>query len=131
MTRRTIRLGAAALAASMAVIYFLIGLGVITVVEGQADDPSMLVFGAMAGGAFLLGAILLAELDRRWLWIVGALFQVFVIWGYVAIAPQRDPAFEVWGILLRIIQVPLFIALVALAMRPPEPHPVPLVRVRR
>jgi len=131
MTRRTIRLGAAALAASMAVIYFLIGLGVITVIEGQADDPSMLFFGAMAGGAFLLGATLLAELDRRWLWIVGALFQVFVIWGYVAIAPQRDPAFEVWGILLRVIQVPLFVALVALALRPPEPHPVPLVRVRR
>jgi hypothetical protein len=94
MRRRTIRYVAAGLAAAMAAIYFLIGLGVLQVVNGQAGDPSMLGFGASAGGAFLLGAILLAELDRRWLWIAGALLQVMVVWGYFAIAPDRDPAFE-------------------------------------
>lgn len=131
MPRRTIRYVAAALAAAMAAIYFLIGLGVLTVVDGQATDPSMLGFGASAGAAFLLGAILLAELDRRWLWIAGAVLQVFVIWGYFGVAPQRDPAFEMWGIVLRVIQVPLLVALVSLAMRPADAHPDALVHLRR
>ncbi|HET7645914.1 MAG TPA: hypothetical protein VFM03_05455 [Candidatus Limnocylindria bacterium] len=131
MRRRTIRYVAAGLAAAMAAIYFLIGLGVLQVVNGQAGDPSMLGFGASAGGAFLLGAILLAELDRRWLWIAGALLQVMVVWGYFAIAPDRDPAFEVWGLTLRVIQLPLLAALVWLALRPSDPHPDALVHLRR
>jgi hypothetical protein len=131
MRRRTIRYVAAGLAAAMAAIYFLIGLGVLQVVNGQAGDPSMLGFGASAGGAFLLGAILLAELDRRWLWIAGALLQVMVVWGYFAIAQDRDPAFEVWGLTLRVIQLPLLAALVWLALRPSDPHPDALVHLRR
>ena len=122
MNRHTIRLGAAALAAAMAVIYFLIGVGVLTVVDGQAGDPSMLGFGASAGALFLVWAILLFEFDRRWLWIVGALLQIFVAAMYVAVSPERTPAFEVWGITLRVIQVPLFAALVYLALRPTAPQ---------
>ena len=120
MNRRTIRSAAAALAGAMAAIYFLIGLGVLTVVEGQSTDVSLLGFGAMAGSAFLLGAVLLLATDRRWLWILGALLQVFVVVGYVAVAADRTPAFEIWGITLRIIQVPLFAALVYLALRPTD-----------
>jgi len=123
MKRQTIRLGAAALAAAMAAVYFLIGVGVLTVVDGQAGDPSMLGFGASAGALFLVGAILLFEFDRRWLWIVGALLQIFVAAMYVAVSPERTPAFEVWGITLRVIQVPLFAALVYLALRPTAPQP--------
>jgi hypothetical protein len=48
-----------------------------------------------------------------------------VVWGYFAVAPSRTPAFEVWGITLRIIQVPLFAALVLLALRTPEPRVSP------
>jgi hypothetical protein len=118
MNRRTVRRAAAALAGAMAAIYFLIGLGVLTVVEGQSTDTSLLGFGAMAGSAFLLGAVLLLATDRRWLWILGALLQLFVVGGYVMVAADRTPAFEVWGITLRIIQVPLFAALVYLALRP-------------
>ena len=122
MNRHTIRLVAAGLAAAMAVIYFLIGVGVLTVVDGQAGDPSMLGFGASAGALFLVGAILLFEFDRRWLWIAGALLQIFVAAMYVAVSPERTPAFEVWGITLRVIQVPLFAALVYLALRPTAPQ---------
>jgi hypothetical protein len=119
--RRTIRYGAAAIAGTMAVIYFLIGLRVLDVGGTDADQQFLWVFGMMAGGAFALGAVLLVAFDRRWLWIVGVVFQVFVFWAYVDVSKSRNPPFEMWGITLRIIQFPLVAALVYLAVRAPEP----------
>jgi hypothetical protein len=118
--RRTVRYVAATVSAAMALIYFLIGLGVANVGGGPSDRTFLWIFGGAAGGAFLLGAVLLALFDRRWLWILGALFQVFVYWAYFDVARTRDPAFETWGISLRIIQVPLLLALTYLALRPPR-----------
>jgi hypothetical protein len=120
LSRTTIRHAGAVVAAVMAVIYFLIGAGVLQVVTPNEDTGFLFVFGALAGGAFLLGALLLMRFDRRWLWMLGAAFQVFVYWGYFSVAPDRTPAFEAWGITLRIVQVPLLIALLYLAVRPPE-----------
>jgi hypothetical protein len=121
LDRRTVRVVAAALSAAMAGIYFLIGLGVLDVGGGSGDDAGFLiVFGAMAGSAFALGTMLLVATDRRWLWILGAVFQVFVFWAYVDVARQRTPPFEIWGITLRIIQVPLLLALAYLALRVPD-----------
>lgn len=117
MSRRTIRYGAAAVAAIMAGIYFLIGLGVLNVGGTDSDRAFLWVFGALAGGAFLLGAILLVAVDRRWVWIVGLIFQLFVYWAYVDVSKTRTPPFEMWGITLRIIQVPLLVALGYLALR--------------
>jgi len=88
-TRQTVRYVAAALAATMALIYFSIGAGVLNVVTPVDGDSSMLGFGAAAGAAFLLGAALLVAFDRRVLWILGAILQVFVVWGYFAVAPDR------------------------------------------
>jgi hypothetical protein len=119
--RRTIRYTAAAVAASMALIYFGIGLGVLDVGGSEADQTFLIVFGGLAGGAFLLGALLLVRFDRRWLWVVGAVFQIFVYWAYFNVAKTRTPPFEVWGIALRIIQLPLLAALIYLAVRAPEP----------
>jgi hypothetical protein len=119
--RRIVRFVAAAVAAAMAAIYFLIGLGVLDVGGSAGDRVGLLIFGALAGGAFLLGAALLVAFDRRWLWITGALFQVFVYWAYFDVAKTRTPAFETWGITLRVIQLPLLAALVYLALRPAEP----------
>jgi len=116
-TRQTVRYVAAALAATMALIYFSIGAGVLNVVTPVDGDSSMLGFGAAAGAAFLLGAALLVAFDRRVLWILGAILQVFVVWGYFAVAPDRTPSFEAWGIALRVIQLPLFAALLYLAVR--------------
>jgi uncharacterized protein len=118
--RRTIRYVAATPAATIALIYFLIGVGVLTVVTPVDGDQSMLVFGASAGAAFLLGAALLFVFDRRALWIVGAILQLLVVWGYFAVASDRDPSFETWGISLRFLQIPLFAALVYLALRSRE-----------
>lgn len=116
ISRRTARYLAAALAGAIATIYFLIGAGVITVVMPAENDGSMVAFGISAGAAFLVGAMLLLSFDRRLLWILGATLQLLVVWGYFAVAPDRTPAFESWGISLRVIQVPLFAALVYLAV---------------
>jgi hypothetical protein len=122
-TRRTIRSVAAVIAAGMAFIYFGIGLGLLDIGGSAADRTFLFAFGALAGGAFLLGAILLFWSDRRWVWILGVAFQVFVYWAYVDVSKQRTPPFEVWGITLRIIQFPLLGALVYLAARAPQGTP--------
>lgn len=121
LTRPTVRYFAAAIAATMAVIYFLIGLGVLDVGGTTEQKADLWIFGLVAGGAFLLGAVLLALFDRRWLWIVGVVFQVLVYFLYVNVASSRTPPFEVWGIVLRILELPLLISLVYLSVRPPEP----------
>lgn len=117
MSRRTIRYAAAAVAVVMAAIYLLIGIGVLDVGGTDADKSILWVFGAMAGCAFLLGAILLVAVDQRWVWIAGLLFQVFVYWAYVDVSKTRTPPFETWGITLRIIELPLLVALGYLAIR--------------
>lgn len=121
VSRKTIRYGAAAIATTMAAIYFLIGLGVLDIGGTTNSREFLLVFGVLAGGAFLLGALLLFTQDRRWLWVAGVLFQVFVIWAYIDVSKTRTPPYEVWGIMLRIIQLPLLAALAWLALRKPEP----------
>src|SRR5512135_2172442 len=120
MSRQAIRLGGAAAEGLMALIYFGIGLGILQVVDPATQTESLLPFGAAAGAAFLLGAALLSTTDRRPLWVLGAIFQVVVAIMYVLVSQQRTPPFEVWGITLRIIQVPLLAALLYLAVKPPE-----------
>lgn len=119
--RRTIRLGTAAASALVAALYALIGIGVLSVaIESSADSPPLLMFGLFAGAAFALGAILLVALDRRFLWILGALLQVGVIVMYVNVAPQRTPQFELWGITIKILQVLILGALAYLVITPAE-----------
>lgn len=123
LERRTVRLAAAGVAATMAVIYYLIGIGLLPVVNAGAATDGLIVFGAMAGSAFLLGAVLLLAFDRRVLWILGFAFQIFVFWAYISIASQREPAFEMWGITLRVLQMPLIALLFYLAVRAPRSRP--------
>ncbi|MGZ6274108.1 MAG: hypothetical protein ACXWM8_07445 [Candidatus Limnocylindrales bacterium] len=119
--RRRVRHIAAALSVATALLYFLIGVGVLTVVAGTAKDaPPMLVFGASAGAAFMLGAVLLLAFDNRALWILGALFQVGVVVMYLNVSAQRTPPFEIWGILIKILQVAILGALVYLLVRSPQ-----------
>lgn len=120
-SRSTARRVGAGLASAMAIIYFGIGLGVLDIGANEETRGFLIVFGALAGGAFLMGAILLTAVDRRWLWVLGTMFQIFVIWAYIDVSKTRTPPFEMWGILLRIIQVPLLAVLGYLALRPLEP----------
>lgn len=118
--RRTVRYLAAAASLATALLYFGIAAGVLVVVEeSTADAPSMFEFGASAGVAFVLGALLLLALDHRGLWLPGGLLQVGVIVMYIAVGPQRSPSFEVWGLLIKALQVAILVALAWLTIRPP------------
>ncbi len=114
--RRTIRYAAAAIAAGCAIVYAAIGLGWIYPAK-EGDGSFLLVFGASAGIAFALGAVLLTVTERRAVLALGALFQVFAIVAYLQVAPRRDPPFEVWGLSLKVAQAAILVALVAL-LRP-------------
>lgn len=117
--RWRVRLAGAALAFGNAVVYALIGVGVARVVEDPGGaGVSLAVFGAMAGAAFLLGAVLLVALDNRVAWLLGAAFQLFAILAYVDVAAQRTPSYEPWGIALKVSQAALLVLLAYLAVRP-------------
>jgi len=123
---RALRVVTAALATGAAVVYLLIGFGVLRVVETGPSGPSLLGFGLGAAAAFLFGAVVILVSDRMLLWVLGAFFQVFTIFAYVGVAAERTPAYEAWGIGLRIIQGLILVALVVLIARYPQPE-----RVRR
>ena len=117
LTRQTVRFIGAVAAALMAGIYFLIGTGVLDIggtTSGEA--PDQLGFGFSAGAVFLLTAALLLLTDRRWVWVLAAVFQVLVLIVYIGASAIREPPFEVWGITLRVIQLPLLLALGWLAL---------------
>lgn len=111
---RVLRGLVAVLAAACAAVYFLIGFGLIYPASRNFDSDFMLVFGCSAGLAFALGFVLLLATQRRAVLVLGALFQVFVIVAYVAVAPRRDPHFEIWGISLKIAQAAILAALLGL-----------------
>lgn len=116
-SRRRVRRAAGVLALANALVYSLIGAGIARVSSDAQSDASFLwVFGLIAGGAFLLGAVLLWAFDRRLLWWLGAAFQAFAIAAYVGVAPQRVPPFEAWGLSLKVAQGVLLVALIYLAV---------------
>jgi hypothetical protein len=111
------------MAALISLIYFLIGLQVVTVLENPGDQT---VFGLITGAVFLVGALVLLFFDNRVLWGLGALAQALIIFTYFNLAPEREPHYEAWGIVIRVIQVLLLGALVYLAIRPrTEASPTP------
>jgi hypothetical protein len=115
-----LRLAIAGLAAGSAVVYALIGLEIIAVVEAGPDDPSLFWFGIPASLAFLFGAVIMLASDRVLWWALGAVFQVFTIAAYFDVADRRTPAYEFWGIALRIVQMLILAGLVVLIARYPQ-----------
>ena len=116
MSRQTIRYAAAGIAAVMALIYFLIGLEVAQVVVEQPAGSDLFGFGMGAGALFLATAAIIVLVDRRVVWAIAAILQVLIAIVYFAVAPTREPSFEVWGITLRVLQLGLFAALIYLAL---------------
>lgn len=116
----TIRYVAAAAAALTALLYFLIGLGVLWVGDannGQTND--IFAFGAMTGTAFAVTTVLLLRFRSRPLWVLVAALQVVVIAGYFAVSSVRTPPFEVWGLLVKACQLVVLGAVAYLAVRAP------------
>jgi hypothetical protein len=116
--RRTIRYVAAALAAATTLLYLLIGFQIVSVIQNPADQPA---FALPAAVAFGLLAVLLLVADRRILWVAVGIVVGLIIAMYFGVAPQREPAFEIWGLLIRVAQVGLVLALGYLAIRPGRP----------
>jgi hypothetical protein len=122
LDRRQVRHVGAFASSAMAVIYFLIGLGVLDIGGSSSGEMvDLAAFGFSAGLAFLVIALLLAATDRRWLWVLAAIFQAWVYVIYFSVSGTREPPFEVWGITLRIIQLVLFSVLVYLSWKAPQP----------
>jgi predicted permease len=113
--RRTIRYVAAGLAAATTLLYLLIGLRIVTVIQDQTQQPA---FALPAAVVFGLLTVLLLVADRRLLWAGVAVFVGLVIAMYFGVAPQREPQFETWGLLIRVVQVGLVVALGYLTIRP-------------
>lgn len=114
---RMVRYVAAGLAGATAFVYLLIGLKVVTVIEPDTGQP---VFGILAALGWSLGVVLLLVIERRWVWVVGAVLQAFTILMYFNLASERTPAYEEWGIVIRVLQVVLLVVLVYLAIRAPQ-----------
>jgi hypothetical protein len=111
-----VRLATVGLTALIAVIYVLIGLQIVTVI----DDPSQqTAFGLIAAAAFAVGSVVLARARGRVIFGLGAAVVAFVIFTYFSLAAERSPQFETWGIVLRVLQVLLFLGLGYMAIRPP------------
>lgn len=121
--RRFARWAAVGLSGTTALLYLLIGLNVVSI--GEITPEEQTAFGLPAAAVFIAGAVVAMFWDKRWLWIVGAAGLSLIIFLYFNIAAQRVPEFELWGILIRVIQVPLLASLVYLAITTPSEEPTP------
>jgi hypothetical protein len=113
-----LRRAATAGAAAVATLYAVTGTGLVAV---TADQPPGLVPPLLVAAAlFTVLAVLLLRVAQRWVWIAGAALQVLLILMYLLVAADRTPAFEAWGIAVKLLQIGLlaaFGALVAAAGR--------------
>ena len=126
--RQRVRYFAAALAAVASLIYLLIGLRVVSVIQNPDEQVG---FGFAAGAGFAVGALLILSVDQRSLWVAGTVLQGLIIFMYFTLAVERIPEFEVWGILLRVVQVPLMVTLAYLAIGPRSRRNTPKVPAAR
>lgn len=124
LTRRRARHLAAALSVVIAGLYACIALGIAHVVETTTSGEELgirLAFATPAAVVFFVGAFLLLRYDDRRLWLAGVVLQLLIIAMYISVGADREPAFEAWGIAIRVVQVLLLVPLTYLAVRkPPE-----------
>jgi hypothetical protein len=109
---RYVAIGASVVAAAL---YLGIGLGVLDI-GGSADgsDPGLFEFGAMMAAVFGITAVLLWFVRSRVLYAAVAVLQVIVLLGYVAFSSYREPAFDLWGALIKVAQVMILAAVLYL-----------------
>ena len=101
---------ATAAAALSALLYFLIGNEVLTIGEATSGDADVLAFGVSAGTAFVVVAFAVWFARRRWILGLMAIFDALVLGAYFAFAGMREPAFEPWGLLIKVCQAVLLAA---------------------
>jgi hypothetical protein len=113
MLNRTAMRGLAGITAGIsALLYYLIGFGVLDIGEAASgEDPGLLGFGLSAGTVFLLAGVLVLFVQRRWLVALIGLMDAAVIAGYFVMADIRVPSYEVWGLSIKAVQVVLLLAI--------------------
>lgn len=95
--------------AGVALLYLIVGLEFVEV-DGIADvEPGPAVPLVIAGALFAALAVTLVVLPRPIVFAAGAALQVLVLVLYVAVAPNRDPAFEPWGMAIEALELLLLI----------------------
>ena len=99
------------LAGTIALIYALLFVGVLRI-DGPEDAPTGIL--AAAATVFLVVAALLWWRRSRLLWVGVIALQLLMGSMYVAIAPERVPSFEVWGITIRLLSLALVVVLAKL-----------------
>ncbi len=102
-----LRYAATAAAALAALLYVLAG----------TVGSIKLGFCLAMGGSFAVVAVLLFFFSQRRVRDLVALFDLGAIVGYFAVAPTRDPHFELWGLAIEAIQMVLLAVLGYLIIR--------------
>lgn len=127
VNRRRVRRIVAGIHLVMAAIYALIGTNTISVVvadPSQADGETMQTFGLAAAAFFLVLAGVSFMTTHRAAWWMMAAINTFVAYVYFSLSADRVPDFEAWGVTLRILQIPVIVGCVYLALKAdhsPEP----------
>ena len=114
------RFVAAGAALGSAILYVLVGFGVLDIGTATfGEEVDLKQFGTGAGAAFL--AVALVSLLARNKWYIGAagLFDAAVVLGYFVMAGVREPPVEVWGLSIKALQVIVFIAIVVVVTARP------------
>lgn len=111
---RRLAIGAALAAA---VLYALIGLGVLDVGRPSSGGPADLgPFGALMAATFVVVALALARFESIPTLLGVIVVQLIVIVGYFALAAVREPAIEINGLLVKLAQVVVLVSAVALLL---------------
>ncbi len=101
---------AAATAGAIALVYVLLATGALALPGAEPGELGIL---GVAGAVHAAFAVALWRWRSRLLWALVIVAQLVMGAMYVAIAPERDPAFEVWGLSLRGLSLVLVVLVVA------------------
>lgn len=135
MHSRTLRLVAAGAAAGSAILYYLIGFELLYIGESTTgEDAGLMGFGLTVGTVFVVAAALVLLVRNRWVLGAVGLVTLVTLIGYFAVAGVREPPFEPWGLLIKVLQVAMLAAVGLLVFgrraREQQEHPsVPAARV--
>jgi len=105
--------GLLTLALLAALVYFLMGAGVLQPGDLQADDaPAGIAY--FASACYVVGGLLILA-RKRWLWVIGAVINALVIVGFfAAYAARPSVLFSVPGLATKSAQILLEIGLIYL-----------------
>jgi len=104
------------LASISALIYVLLGIGVMHAGALTSDDGIPAFFYIIPAG-YIIGGVLIL-LKKRWLWITGAVINAFtIVMFYTAYAARPDIMLSAPGLITKIAQILMEIGLIYLIVK--------------